>query len=351
MRLIKSLLCILTLLCSCGKENEPTVITSSLSNGALVLCEGLFQQNNSQISFISFEDNQVENNFFLNRNERQLGDTGNDLKRYGDKIYIVVNVSSTIEIIDANTFESIKQISMITGTTAKQPRSILFHDGLAYVTCFDGYVDIIDTNSLIINDRIEVGSNPEDMAIANNKLYVTNSGGLNIPLMDSTVSVIDLNTHQEIGKIIVGMNPGTIKADQDGDIYVVARGNYSNIPARMKRINSETDIVEETFNFDISGITKFNNDFLVTYYDFSSAQNNVALFNTTNETIEITEFMPLDEIQTLYGLTYNTSKNKIYISDAMDYTTTGYIREYDVQGNYIQSYHVGLNPSKILFYE
>jgi hypothetical protein len=35
----------------------------------------------------------------------------------------------------------------------------------------------------------------------------------------------------------------------------------------------------------------------------------------------------------------------------MGYTNTGYIREYDVQGNYLQSYHVGLNPSKILFYE
>lgn len=351
MRLIKLILCLSILLCSCGKDNEPPVIIDTISNGALVLCEGLFQQNNSQLSFVSFTNNQVENNFFLNRNNRQLGDTGNDLKRYGDKIYIVVNVSSTIEILDANSFESIKQISMMNGTTAKQPRSITFHEGLAYVTCFDGYVDVIDTISLTINSRIEVGLNPERMAIANNKLYVTNSGGLNTPLMDSTVSIIDLNTQQEIERITVGMNPGTIKTDPYGDVYVVARGNYGSIPSRMKRINSQTDIVEETFDADISGISNFNNDFLITYYDFASAQNNVGLFNTTNETVEIEEFMPLNEIQTLYGLSYNPMNNKIYISDAMGYTNTGYIREYDVQGNYLQSYHVGLNPSKILFYE
>lgn len=351
MRLIKLVSCLCLLLFSCGKDNEPPVTIDTISNGALVLCEGLFQQNNSQLSFVSFENNQVENNFFLNRNNRQLGDTGNDLKRYGDKIYIVVNVSSTIEILDANSFASIKQISMMNGATAKQPRSIAFHEGLAYVTCFDGYVDVIDTISLTINSRIQVGLNPERMAIANNKLYVTNSGGLNTPLMDSTVSIIDLNTQQEIEKITVGMNPGTIKADPYGDIYVVARGNYSNVPSRMKRINSQTDNVEETFGADISGISLFNNDFLITYYDFASAQNNVGLFNTNTETIELDEFMPLNEIQTLYGLSYNPVNNKIYISDAMGYTNTGYIREYDAQGNYIQSYHVGLNPSKILFYE
>ena len=351
MRLINLFSCLSILLYSCGKENDPPIVIESIANGALVLCEGLFQQNNSQLSFISFEDNQVENNFFLNRNNRQLGDTGNDIKRYGDKIYIVVNVSSTIEILDANSFESIKQISMMNGNTAKQPRSIAFHEGLAYVTCFDGYVDVIDTISLTINSRIEVGLNPERMAIANNKLYVTNSGGLNTPLMDSTVSIIDLNTQQEIEKITVGMNPGTIKADPYGDIYVVARGNYSSVPSRMKRINSQTDYVEETFNADISGISTFNNDFLITYYDFALAQNNVGLFNTTNETIEMEQFMPINEIQTLYGLSYNPANNRIYVSDAMGYTNTGYIREYDTQGNYIQSYHVGLNPSKILFYE
>ena len=147
------------------------------------------------------------------------------------------------------------------------------------------------------------------------------------------------------------MNPGTIKADPYGDIYVVARGNYGSIPSRMKRINSQTNIVEETFDADISGISAFNDDFLITYYDFASAQNNIGFFNTVTETIELTEFMPLNEIETLYGLSYNPINNRIYISDAMGYTNTGYIREYDAQGNYMQSFHVGLNPSKILFYE
>ena len=108
MRLIKFLSCLCLLLYSCGKNNEPPIETESISNGALVLCEGLFQQNNAQLSFVSFNNNQIENNVFLNRNGRQLGDTGNDIKKYGNKIYIVVNVSSTIEVLDANTLRKIR---------------------------------------------------------------------------------------------------------------------------------------------------------------------------------------------------------------------------------------------------
>ena len=159
MRLIKFLSCLCLLLYSCGKNNEPPIETESISNGALVLCEGLFQQNNAQLSFVSFNNNQIENNVFLNRNGRQLGDTGNDIKKYGNKIYIVVNVSSTIEVLDANTLSSIKQISMMNGNTAKQPRAIVFHGGLAFVSCFDGYVDVIDTTSLSINSRYESRNN------------------------------------------------------------------------------------------------------------------------------------------------------------------------------------------------
>lgn len=351
MRLIKLLGCAL-LLFSCDKSNDTAEpINDSLSNGALVLCEGLFQHNNSQLSYISFANQQVENNFFLNRNGRQLGDTGNDLKRYGGKIYIIVNVSSTVEVVDAKNFESLKQISMMNGTTAKQPRSIAFYNGNAYVTCFDGYVDVIDTASLNITERIEVGANPERMAIANGKLFVTNSGGLNAPLMDSTVSVIDLSTHQELQKITVGLNPGSIERDESGDIYVVARGNYSTIPSVMSRIDSQNEIVSETFDFNISGITKFNGDFLLSYYDFTTMESTIGLFNTTSESMTIDEFMSLEEVTTLYTLTYNPGTQKIYVSDAMGYTNTGYIREYDNQGNYTQSFHVGLNPSKILFYE
>ena len=169
MRLI-SLIVIGFVLFSCKKDETKCPATApNLANGTLVLCEGLYQQNNSSISWIDFSSGVIDNSYFVTRTNRQIGDTGNDIKRYGGKIYVVVNVSSVIEVLSASDFTSIKQIQMESGGVAKQPRSIAFYGGNAYVTCYDGFVDVIDTTSLTVTTRIPVGNNPEGLAVANGK--------------------------------------------------------------------------------------------------------------------------------------------------------------------------------------
>lgn len=352
MRLTK-LAYILLIITSCKKEKVDTTTsaTTTLSNGMMVLCEGLFQQNNSTVSWVKFSDGSSDDLFFTNKTGRLLGDTGNDLQRYGGKIYIIVNVSSTIEVLDNLNGSPIKQISMMNGAVAKQPRSIVFYGSNAFITCYDGFVDVLDTASLIITQRIQIGSNPEDLTISNNKLYVSNSGGLNSPNVDSTVSVINLGSLQEMQRITVGKNPGSIITDSEGDVYVIARGNYSTIPSRMVRINSQTDIVENTFSFDASGMEKMGDNLLISYYNYSTSSSNIALFDALTETMVNPTLIDNSQFTTLFGVQYRQSNNKIYCLDAMGYTNTGYVRVFSALGIYETSYHVGLNPNSILFYE
>ena len=70
-----SLIVLFNLLLSCNKEKtEPTISDSVFhQNGMLVLCEGLFQQNNSSLSWINLDDGTVENQYFLNKNGHLLG--------------------------------------------------------------------------------------------------------------------------------------------------------------------------------------------------------------------------------------------------------------------------------------
>lgn len=345
MRLIK-LLAIILIAVSCKKEK--TVMSTEsfqLSNGIAVLCEGLFQQNNASVSWIDLGQGSIDNQFFVSRTNLSLGDTGNDMKQYGGKIYIVVNVSSTIEVVSANSFSPIKQIPMFDGATAKQPRYIEFSGSNAYVTCYDGFVDVIDTTTLTVTSRIPVGANPEAMTVANNKLYVANSGGLNFPNMDSTLSVIDLSLQAEIQKITVGINPGSVISDAAGDVYVIARGDYGATPSRLVRVNSLTDTKEEEFAFDVSSITAMNNNFLI------SSNNAISLFDPNTEQIVSSNFVNLSDVVTLYKVAYHPTTDNIYVMDAMNYTNTGYLRKYSSSGAYISSYHVGLNPTKVLFYD
>ena len=98
---------------------------------------------------------------------------------YGNKIYIVVNVSSTVEVMDFTTGKSIRQIQMLRDNgSSRQPRSIAFDKDKAYVCSFDGTVARIDTTSLEIEAIITAGRNPDDICVQNNKLYVSNSGSL-----------------------------------------------------------------------------------------------------------------------------------------------------------------------------
>lgn len=350
MRLI-SIVIIVSSLLSC-KKDEPQIETPDiLKNGILVLNEGLFQQNNSTTSWVDLSSGTVNHDIFLSKNGRLLGDTGNDMEVYGNKIYIVVNSSNTIEVLNKSTGESIKQISMMNGSLQKSPRSIVFHGAKAFVTCYDGFVDVLDTASLVITQRIQVGSNPEDLAISNGKLYVSNSGGLNHPNVDSTVSVIQLSSLQHLGKITVGKNPGRMITDNEGDIYVITRGNYGSIPARMVRINTQTDAKEEIFGFDALGIEKMNNHFLVTYFNYNNHQSVIRLFDPESEQLISDQFINASEVETLYGLKYDPIHNKIYCFDAMGFTNSGYLRRYSSTGTYETSFQVGLNPNNIIFYE
>ena len=193
MRLI-SLCILLVVFVACKKKtNNINPDVSELKHGLLVLNEGLFNLNNASLSWIDLNTNSVSEDFFQQKTGRKLGDTGNDLQRYGGKIYVLVNVSSTIEVLDAKTGQSLKQIVMQENGTAKQPRNIAFYENKVFVSCFDGYVDVIDTTTFNIEKRIKVGSNPENMVVNNHRLYVSNSGGL-IPSLDSTISVIDCQT-------------------------------------------------------------------------------------------------------------------------------------------------------------
>ncbi|HDP54471.1 MAG TPA: YncE family protein, partial [Bacteroidetes bacterium] len=217
---------------SCVKEpmepnNKPlaSIDTSLATMGLYVLNEGLFNLNNSTLTWFSYADGESVTDFFEQKNGRSLGDTGNDIAIYGSKMYVVINVSSQVEVVNPFTGKSIKQIAFFNGDKPRQPRRIAFHGSKAFVCSFDGTVALIDTASLEIEQLIEVGRNPDGIAVLNNKVYVSNSGGLDAPNYDSTVSVIDIETMSEIKRIDVGLNPFSLVPDDYGNLYVVLRGN------------------------------------------------------------------------------------------------------------------------------
>jgi hypothetical protein len=345
MRLIK-LLFIFFILVGCKKKEVESndVPISMLKNGFLVLNEGLFNLNNATISFVNLSNNTISDDIFSQKNGRKLGDTGNDMQRYGAKLYVVVNVSSTLEVLDAITGVSIKQVSMQAQGVAKQPRNIAFYQGKAFISCFDGYVDVLDTATLQIEKRIKVGKNPENMLVISNRLYVSNSGGLTADL-DSTISVVDCSSLAEISKIVVGKNPGKLIAQNDSTLYVHIRGNYSSIPSLLKSVHIGNVTKQTTHLVDIMGVEKMEGK-LVIY-----TTNSVSLFDMKTQIIENPSFLSLSDIITLYRIQYVPQLKQLIVFDANTYTNSGYIHQYTNTGKFIQKFHIGLNPNSLIYYE
>jgi len=350
---------LLFLASSCVKEPiEPNakplanIDTSLVTMGLYVLNEGLFNLNNSTLTWFSYADEESVTGFFEQQNGRSLGDTGNDIAIYGSKMYVVINVSSQVEVVNPLTGKSIKQIPFFNGDKPRQPRSIAFHGSKAFVCSFDGTVAVIDTASLEIEQLIEVGRNPDGIAVSNNKVYVSNSGGLDAPNYDNTVSVIDIETMTEVKRIDVGMNPYSIVPDGYGDLYVVSRGNYGDVKSSLKVIDSNTDEVKHTFpNIEALSLSVEGDTAYVYYYDYTTGSgSHIMLIDVKNEAVLSTSFIADGTtITTAFGIAVDRENGDVFISDAKGFVNTGEVVCFDQYGYKKYSFTAGLNPGKMVF--
>lgn len=347
----------LFLLASCDdmqdKERKQSFVSETSVTGIYVLSEGLFNLNNSTLAYYDFDSVKLSSDLFVAVNKRGLGDTANDMAAYGSKLYIVVNVSSQIEVVDLTTGRSIKRIPMFNDSeVARQPRYIAFDKGNAYICSFDGTLARIDTASLQLTGIVQCGRNPDGLCIASNKIYVTNSGGLDYPNYDNTVSVIDAATFTEVKKITVGINPSHICADSEGDVYLVSRGNYGDIPYKFQKINSKTDELEQTFD-DIQALNfTIHNDTAYIYnFDFNTQSSWVKVFDCKRESIISNSFITdQTTLTTPYGIDVNPINGDVYITDAKNFTVWGDVVCFDNKGKFkFKIEELGLNPNKTVF--
>lgn len=321
-----------------------------------ILSEGLFNLNNSSLARYSFKDNKLTKNYFKDLNKRGLGDTANDIAIYGNKLYIIVNVSSTVEVIDFQTGKSIKQISMSADNgSSRQPRHITFYENKAYVCSYDGSVARIDTTSLQIEAIVKAGRNPESICVQNKKLYVSNSGGLDYSEglgVDNTVSVFDIASFTEIKKIKVGPNPGCILPDSDGNIYVATHGsNIVDGDFHLVKINSLTDEVEHIYDEKVMNFAISGNIAYLYNYNYKTESSSIKVFNLkTGETIRENFITDGTKISTPYGININPYSGNIYITEAYSYTITGDVLCFNQNGQLqFRLNRVGLNPNTVVF--
>lgn len=173
-------------------EDYPETYLQVYSTGAYVVNSGnMYRKIESSLTAIDYASSTATQNVFKTANGRTLGNTANDGIVYGNKIYLAVDQSNTIEVIDKKTKRSIKQIKttdLLGNAEGVEPRHIIADGGKVYFTTYGGYVAAVDTINFALADKYKVGDYPEGLAIGGSNLYVANSnygkGGGNISCID-----------------------------------------------------------------------------------------------------------------------------------------------------------------------
>ncbi|GAB6013018.1 DUF5074 domain-containing protein [Viscerimonas tarda] len=267
--------------------------------------------------------------------------TKNLLLAFFTAAFVAVSFSScNDDDVSGNTNQGIPQ----------SPRSLTAYNGKVYVSYFDGYLARIDTARLTVDAQVKVGRCPEYVRVANNKLYVANSGGLDFNNelgYDKTVSVIDPVSFTRIKDIEVALNPDKLAVDSKGNVYVISNGNYGDVQSALQKIDAATGEVKK-LGLSASYMTIYNDKLYLidSQYDENwNTINTFLVYDTKTESL-ITDSFVTDgtEVSNPYSISVNPSNGDVYIGSS-DYVTDGDMYIFNQDGQLIKKFDTkGLNP-------
>jgi len=339
-------------LVSCEKDDTKP---GKYENGAIVLNEGAFMQSNASVSWVSYQSDSVVNNVFENVNGRPLGDVLQGGVKANGKIYLVLNNSGKVVIVNSADFVQTSEVANL-----NNPRYAVVVDGKLYVSQWNGWgqkgaVMVFNANGTEKLDSIPVGTGAEGVIYSAGKVWVANSGGYGV---DSTITIINTSTNKVEKILQVGYCPKEFSVDANGKVWVLCSGstiydaNWNVVghkPSSLVAINSTTMSVEKTINLfadkhpshiDISP------DKQTLYFGGGYGFNGIYSVQITETTISQNPLI----IGYYYGFNVNPINGDIYTLEAPNFNSAGSLKVYNNDGSGPKkTVSVGIGPNGVLF--
>lgn len=357
------------LLNGCRKEvgviaAETTQVLPAGSYGAgldfYLLNEGNMGSNHASLDYFDHHKGTYALNIYESVNPGAtlgLGDVGNDIKVYGNKLYVLINGSNKVEVLDKNTAVKLCQISIANG------RNLAFWKGKVFITSYEGFVGVIDTlslksgaGSIALESQIPVGREPEGLTVFADQLYVANSGGYSPPIYDNRVSVIDLISQKVKKDIKLDVNLNDVQKDGYGHIIVSARGDYLDKAPSFFILDAATGAMVKHVRIPIGNFAVKDS---LMYYFTSPYNNQGGQSEITYETYNLKTLTPTHKtflskqtasrIKSPYLLSLDPNSDKVLISDAGDHTSPGTLYWVNDQGDILWQVQTGEIPGHIAF--
>lgn len=353
-----------------GKPSDYEVVDAAVNasaepSGIYLVNQGNQGSNKARLDFLNFHNGFYIRDVFTEYNPevvKGLGDTGNDVQVYKGKVFVAVNGSHKVEIMDAYSMKRLAQVDV------PNCRFIAFDGNCAYVTSYvakdketlktqKGALYRIDLDTYKVTGQVTVGYQPEQLVIRDGKAYVANSGGY-VAGYDDTVSVVDLKSMKVEYDIKVAINLGLMLVDAEGTIWVSSQGNFSDVSSTLNYLVKKGDKYElgGSVNVPVSSMALAGDKIYVIGSTYTppawALTTTYNIVNAKTRKLESGSFITdgtESDIATAFTVTVNPGNGDIYVTDAKDYVSSGTLHCYTGSGKHKWSVHTGDIPGRIAF--
>lgn len=316
--------------------------------GVFVLCEGLWRQDNSTLTFIADDGTVVRDVVSASNAGLRLGDTGTDVLVRGDSLWVVVSTSRSIELFHRRTGLWLARLRF---DDLREPYAMAFVNDSVAVCTFLNDASIAEFDPRRMTPRVRrvpVGPAPEGIAVVSGRIYVANSGLGDLRRSEQgagTVTVLDASDLSVVDTITGLPNVRTVIADAlSGRVWCIYRhlvsqpdslGGVVAYDPRQRRITEHYRLRSPT----AAGIDRRSGRLYVLHAGGVSciADGDVrSVIARTND-------------DAWYALAWDERHKRLLIGNARTYVTDGEVMMVDTSGAILRRVDVGVNPGRFAF--
>lgn len=301
-----------------------------------VLCEGNFQTPNSTLWKFSDQLGPIQGPVHWDPNSNPLGDTGQSLHIADDHLFIVMNNSHTVEVVNlSNNFEFVTSINV----SGASPRYFATYNNVGYLTNWHtGGIIRIDLSSYTLLDPIPTpGLMTEAILVHDGYLYVSSSMHQDWSNNDMVLKYNLMNPLAAADTFHVVPGPVALLAIGDS-IFIASQYYDANWNA-----NSGTSLIQHS----TGSVT--NNDYATDLGASRLVNINGNVYRTVlrgiaplDANLAINTSGQLGDIAGVYSA--GVHQDYIFIGHTTDYTAPDTVTVINTQGTVLQDYTVGAIP-------
>jgi len=330
-----------------GEVNTSDVTPSAFHNGAFVINEGLFNSGGGDVSWIDFNDGSISNEIFRSVNGYPPGDIPFHMALSGDCVFLTVNNSGKVYKLN----DDLNEVKVIDGIPS--PREICAGSGntLFVSSLYRPYIYVVDAEQGILSDSIYTERPVENLLLHAGKLWATHWSKLVSTFTNNALLVIDTTSLLLEDSVIIGVEPNSMSVDVNGFIWVLCSGGYDHTEmAKMVVVDPLSHSILRSVSFSAS--SDYPSSLVM-----NASRDSVYFINqhiykmAVSATLAPTTAWIQSSGNTFYRLAVNPADNSLWVSDADDYVHAGKVFHYSPSGNLLQTYNAGVGPGYVVFRE